>query len=200
MNNSFLDIALSDNDKANFLSRFFGIFYEGLLGFWLKSQGFNLKGRPSVYNKKDHYLNKTFDYTIEKGGKTFIVEAKCYIAYQNYKHLELTLDLLEAQWDYPADNAFQLFLELGKEKPYEKYNFYCGDDDEPFRPDGKILIWAKVKKDEIKHIKERYNFSDIFSVEEMINGIKNEKGDGYFQFVQDRKSWTNELFDSLLEK
>lgn len=160
------------------------------------------KGRPSVYNKKGRYLNKTFDYTIEKEGKTFIVEAKCYMAYQNFRHLELTLHLLENEWYDPSDKgAFQLFLELEKEKPYANYNFHCDEaGGSPFSPDGKILIWSKVKKDEVKRIKEKYNFSDIFSIEEMINGIKNEKGDEYFQFVQDKKSWTNELFDSLLGK
>lgn len=202
----FLGIDLSNNDKANYLSRVFGIFYEGLIGFWLETQGFNLKGRPSVYNLNDHYLNKTFDYMVEKNRKNFIAEAKCYVAYQNFTQMELTTNLLDEYDDPSEKSAFQLFLKLGsKKEPYKNYKFYCKEYSETrIRPDGKILIWARLKKDEVKNIKKKYHFSYLFSVQEiitdMINEIKNKskKGKEYYQYVQNRKNWTNELFKSLL--
>jgi hypothetical protein len=156
----FLGIDLSNSNKANYLSRIFGIIYEGLIGFWLETQGFNLKGRPSIYNWKERYL-KTFDCTVEKNGKIFIAEAKCYLAYQNFTQMELTSDLLDSYYDPSDKSAFQLFLQLGsKKEPYKKYKFYCeGYEESSFFPSRKILIWARVKKDEIENIKNKYHFS-----------------------------------------
>jgi len=208
---NFLDIDLSNNNmngyKANYLSRVFGIFYEDLIKHCWGTEGYILLGRPSVYDKNKRY--KTYDYMVEKDRKRFIVEAKCYVAYEDFKHIELTLELLK-KWDktsgkkFPDKDAFQFFLELGtKREPYEEYTFFYTDKDgkkSAFEPTGKILIWARVKKgeDEKKKIKEEYNFSDLFSVEDMMNKNKNKKNDAYYQYILNRKKWTDELFKKLL--
>ena len=193
-----------DYKRASYLSRVFGIFYEDLIKYCWAEEGYSLRGRPSVYDMDDNYLKKTYDYMVEKNGKKFIVEAKCYVAYQNFTEMELTTRLLD-KYATPSDNsAFQFFLKLGSEKElFNKYKFYYSDvktgEKNPFSPDGKILIWARVTKDEDekKRIKEKYNFSDLLSVEEMIN--KNKKNDAY-KYIQDLKNWTDDLFKKLLEK
>ena len=205
MKRKFLDIDLSNTDKANYVSRLFGIFYERLIEPWWEFRGFSTKGRPSVYDKGDHYLHKTFDYTVEQNGKIYIVEAKCYIAYLDFSQMVLNASLLE---DYSKDRStFAFYLALGSAKePYHKYRFYCdGYRDQDFQSDGKILIWTKVKDDEIENIKEKYNLSYVFSVEQIFYDIfslidkKSRQFKKYENYIFERKRWANELFNELLK-
>jgi len=72
---NFLGTNLSDDPKkANYLARLFAIFYEKLLEIWLETQGFESMGRPSVYDKDEKPLRKTYDYTLKKDGKHFIAD------------------------------------------------------------------------------------------------------------------------------
>ncbi|MDP2923295.1 MAG: hypothetical protein Q8O30_06210, partial [Candidatus Omnitrophota bacterium] len=97
---TFLGINLSSiPERANYLARIFAIFYEELLEVWLETKGFALKGRPSVY-KNGKYLRKTYDYTVEKKGKRFIVEAKSYLAYDEFRQLELRDGFLDRLLGY----------------------------------------------------------------------------------------------------
>lgn len=197
----FLNINLSDYDKANYLSRLFAIFYENLLKFWLERKGFSLKGRPSVYSKKGKYLRKTFDYTVERNGKYYIIEAKSYLAFQNSTQIVLSLDILDGWFGY--EDSLQFFCELGsKDKPYDNYTFK--NDYGKFVPHGKILFWAKIKKDEVAIMRRKYHLSYIFSVEEAIKNMaketkkKSRKGIEYSKEVLKFKKWSNVLFNALL--
>jgi hypothetical protein len=200
----FLGINLSSKtERANYLARIFAIFYEKLLEIWLKTKGFELLGRPTVYDKDWKSLRKTFDYTLKKNGKYFIVEAKCYLAYDNFRQLVLTTKSLESMLSY-GDN-FQFFCEVGTEKePYEKYCFGTPGADEEFKPDGKILLWSKVNRSEEAELKIKYKFSDIFSIEDAINDMvkeaKNDSSSGkeYSGLVSKYKEWTDELFNKLI--
>lgn len=201
---SFLGINLSsDAERANYLARIFAIFYEKLLAIWLKTKGFELLGRPTVYDKNWKSLRKTFDYTLKKNDKYFIVEAKCYLAYDNFKELVLTTKSLESMLSY-GDN-FQFFCEVGTEKePYEKYRFWAADADEKFKPDGKILLWAKVNRNEEADLKRKYKFFDIFSIEDAINDMIKEAKNGspsgkeYSDLISKYKEWSDELFNKLI--
>jgi hypothetical protein len=188
-NNKFLGIDLSDRAKANFLSRFFGIFYEGLMEDCFKSKGYVSEGRPSVYDKHGKYQNITFDYTVTKDNKMYLVEAKCWIAYQDFKYFELTHDILQSKWQYYKE-TFKFFLELGSmNRPSDKYKFYCDGKEDYFQPDGKILIWAKVNKKEVGKIREAYNLTNIFPIEDMImemRGKKEKDKRDYLNYAEDR--------------
>lgn len=201
---TFLGINLSDKpEKANYLARIFAIFYEDPLEVCLEAKGFISKGRPSIYNKKGKYLGKTYDYTLEKNGEYFIVEAKSYIAFNNFKYLELTTENLNKLLD--QDN-FTFFCNLGsKKEPYKKYQFYYDNSSEKYFPlYGKILVWPKVKKSDVDIIKRKYNFSDIFSIEDAIKDMVQEvrhgskKGENYSTRILKYKKWTEELFKALV--
>ena len=74
-------------------------------------------GRPTIYDK--HGKRRTYDYTLKKNGKYYIVEAKCYLAFENFKHLELTTKSLELLLG--GEDSFNFFCELGtKKEPYKK--------------------------------------------------------------------------------
>lgn len=206
----FLGINLSDNtEKANYLARIFAIFYEELLKPWLETKGFDSIGRPTIYNENGETLHKTYDYTLKskKTGKYFIVEAKCYLAWKNFTYLTLTNERLKKLLEeYGNQDNFCFFCNLGtKNKPYKKYKYkYKNIDDEtsyPFNNSiGKILIWPKLKKDDVKKIKREYGFSYIFSIEDAINEIRH-KGAKYMIYrnrVLKYKQWTEELFKALL--
>jgi len=198
---AFLGIDLScDCERANYLARIFAIFYEELLECWLENKGFESKGRPSIYDKNGKWLRKTYDYTLKKNNKYYIVEAKCYLAFENFMHLELTDDSLDSLLG--GKDNFNFFCELGaKNKPYQKYDYYYNNSDEKFEPSGKILLWPKIKKDEVGKIKKKYNFYEIFSIEDAIKEIKNQrkKNAKYFDLVSKYNAWTDVLFGALIK-
>lgn len=205
---TFLGIDLSgDPGRANYIARIFAIFYEDLLEVCLEKKGFTSNGRPSVYNKKNKYLRKTYDYTLEKNGEYFIVEAKSYLAFNNFEYLELTAGKLKKLLDNWGDkDNFTFFCKLGsKKEPYKKYQFYYDNPSEKyFSPDGKILVWPKVEKSNIDIIKRKYNFSNIFSIEDAIKDMVQEvrhgsrKSENYSARILRYKKWTEELFKALV--
>lgn len=207
MKRNFLGVDLSDMEKANYLSRVLGIFYEGLVDNWWETRGFESIGKPSVYDKNDRYLHKTFDYTVVKDKKIYIVEAKCYIAYENFENFEVTTDLLDSYAHSRKSDSFKFFLELGSTKePFQKYRFYCDQfDKRPFIPSGKILLWTTINKSEMNKIKDRYHISFLFSVRKILREMNLEANSGsaagkrHREYVNARKCWATELFDSLLE-
>lgn len=201
---TFLGINLSGNpERANYLARILAPFYEKLIEVWLKTKGFRSKGRPTVYDKKTGKY-RTYDYTLEKNGKFYIVEAKCWLAFNNSDYLELKESLIEEWGD--KDN-FVFFCNLGtRRESYKRYNYkYKSNIDgtsDPFKePIGKILIWPKLVKNEIKKIKKRYGFSDIFSIEDALNDMKHQrkKSREYFKLISIYRKWTRELFRALIK-
>ena len=194
---TFLGINLTDDpERANYLARIFAPFYEKLLDVWLKTKGFDSIGRPTIYG--EHGKRRTYDYTLKKNGKYYIVEAKCYLAFENFKHLELTTDSLELLLG--GEDSFNFFCELGtKKEPYNKYSFYCANSNKDFTPNGKILFWPKIRKDEAEKIKKIYKFYDIFSIEGAINDMKNQskKSGEYHKLTLKYRTWTEELFRAI---
>jgi len=197
---TFLGINLSDDpDRANYIARIFAPFYEKLLEVWLETKGFESKGRPTIYDKNEKVLS-TYDYTLRKDGKYYIVEAKCYLAFNNFKHLDLTTESLGLLLG--GEDSFNFFCELGtKNEPYRKYTFYYTNSDKHFTPNGKILFWPKIRKDEAEKIKKVYKFYDIFSIEDAINDMKNQskKSGEYFKLTSKYRTWTEELFRALIK-
>ena len=201
---TFLGINLSDDlEKANYLARIFAIFYEKALEIWFETQGFESMGRPSMYDENEKYLRKTYDYTLRKNGQYFIVEAKCYLSFEEFKHLEMTLESLESLLG--GEDSFNFFCSVGQKEPYDKYRFYYPHiTNNYFKPDGKILVWSKINKNEIERIKEKYKFSDIFGIENMINDMTEEVRNGsvagkkYSDLISKYKVWTNDLFGKLI--
>lgn len=195
---TFLGINLpSDPEKANYLARIFAVFYEKLLNVWLETKDFKSMGRPTIYGK--HGKRRTYDYTLKRNGKYYIVEAKCYLAFENFKHLELTTGSLELLLG--GEDSFNFFCELGtKKEPYKKYSFYYTNSDKEFTPTGKILFWPKIRKDDAEKIKKSYKFYDVFSIEDAINDLKKRSkktGGEYFKLTSKYKTWTEELFRTL---
>jgi hypothetical protein len=204
----FLGIDLPRNDeKGNYLARIAGIFYEKLLEPWFETKGFRLLGRPTIYRDREGKKN-TYDYALKKNGKYFIAEAKCYLAYyyNKYRHLEVSIDSLEALNEGSGDEeSFSFFCNIGtKTRPYKNYRFsYKDSPGDTRRPHGKILIWAKVRKGDVEKIKKKYKFDHVFSVEEAIRDMVKEtksgskKGEEYSKLVLKYKKWATELFKVL---
>jgi len=197
---TFLGINLSsDPERANYLARIFATFYENLLEIWLETKGFESKGRPTVYDKNGKY--RTYDYTLKKNSKFYIVEAKCWLAFNNFYYLRLKESLIR---EWGAKDNFTFFCNLGtKEGSFKKYTFkYANKDTDSkvcFNPYGKILIWPIIINDEVKKIKDIYQFSDIFSIEDAINDMKNriKKNEEYFELISKYRVWTEEFFRVL---
>jgi hypothetical protein len=69
-------------EARKFRAKLLGLIYEDLLDVWLKGQGYNVlcKGkRKGVYKGR----RVAVDFILEKDGKRYVVEAKCWPAWSD---------------------------------------------------------------------------------------------------------------------
>jgi hypothetical protein len=67
------------------------------------------------------------------------------------------------------------------------------------KTDGIILIWGKVTKDtsKIETIKEKYHFTDILSLEDMINEMIKNNCKEYHEYICNIKNWVDGFLDGI---
>jgi len=183
-------------DKQNFWSRLFGLFYEEIVPLWCTLEGkekykpYNLctqvkigdrdykKFRPSIYKSgrnKKHLYKGTMDFLFvkETQGKKelFIVEQKTWIAYNNFKFIELNRGICKSIKD-----ELSTLLKNFCKNPRKYIVKYEGKKEE-IEVKRAILIWPRVNEDDLKYCKKILNFADILSFEEMIlDLIRSNKG------------------------
>lgn len=187
-------IFCSGNKKRdNYLSRVFGIWYEKVVMIWCddpRSPFLNL-GRPIFYVEE----NKKYrgDYLLEdSSGKRFVTEAKCEIAYQNYKFL--TLDTSNHLEHHKKNSrTFRAILDMARET--NKYTVTCNGLETEV--DGTGLIWGRVSDKGLRETRADYKFHVILSIEDMIQQLNAWQNKEYIALLRELKEWTNDMFNGL---
>lgn len=209
-----------NDKKGRFLSRLFGIFSEEIVRIWAKNEcsPYTDIGRPTLYT--DDGKHYTLDFTFEKDGKYFIVEMKSEIQYQNYKFLTLDNNLEKIQQIKYLDHhmkkkSFDLFLNFQKAKEIKVKTKIITPEGLPkeeqkvIEPSGSILIWGRKSNGfSVDEFNENYSnihgkqikFSNILSLEDMINDLIEWKDEEYIEFIETYKNWTDRFFHDLLPK
>ncbi len=183
----------ADRKRGKYLSRLFGIFSEDIVRIWAADENCHYKdlGRPSIrFEGKTYTLDFTFQH--KQSRKVYIVEQKCEIEFQNYKHF--ILDKKEQLFHHiKAKKAFVAFLEAAK-----KNIIFSSISQQEIKIDGTILIWGVATPKGINDIKLEYKIDDIFTLEKIIDDLILWRNENFYKFVRDRIVWSNEMLNGLL--
>lgn len=197
---SFEEIFKSDNStRGKFLSRLFGIFSEEIVRCWAtncKAPYENL-GRPTVKKKtapKDK-RGYTLDFTFRcrDTGKIYVSEMKCELQYRNYKFLRLENP---DQLHHHKKPAFHSFLDLADVQSREQYNVTV-QKKSCDNIDGTILVWGSYTDAGHDSVIQEYGFSDILSVENIIQNLIEWNDPNYQEFIGNYQAWCSELFTGI---
>ena len=195
-------------NKANFLSRIFGLFNEEPVRFWaeMESTPYDYLGRPTLYPKGERGRT-TLDFAFRRksDGSVFVAEMKCEIAYQNYRFMTLT-EVKQVQRhlnDQAKINkkSFARFVESATRPD----NFNCrvtsrSGHKREITINGSILVWGDVYSECRDKLIDHFGFGDILSVQDIINDLITAKDPNYLEFMEQRSDWSKHLFDALSGK
>lgn len=182
-----------DVARGKFLSRVFGIFSEDIVRLWTKDDRspYEDLGRPTV---KQNGVAKgyTLDFTLRHAetGKTYITELKCEIEYQNYRYLVLTET---SQLEHHRKPAFSALLGVAKKK--DEYTVVVNK--EKIEVDGALLIWGAATVEGRETVRNSCGFADILTMADIINDLQKWEHKDFNKLLENRRGWTNELFDQL---
>jgi hypothetical protein len=165
--------------------------YEDLLYFWFKNiwskKGYKVYGKDV---RKGLYKGKrvAVDFILERDGRLYAVEAKCWPAYLEGRLKRLTLKNIER-----VKREFKTpFLEEDFVSEYR-----IGERS----IDGKILVWWDVEAAEAGSIKDELNLEGLISIKQILHDMKGEADfvEKYKGVVEKYKTWANQFFEVILE-
>ena len=181
--------------RGKYLSRVFGIFSEEIVRVWARHprSPYEDLGRPTV-RKRDEKAGYTLDFTLrhKNSGKTYVAELKCEIEYQNFKYLVLS-DV--KQLDHHNKAAFFALLDVAA-RNVDQQAFVNGKE---LRIDGAILIWGSATSEGRLSVMQAKGFAEVLTISEIIQDLRTWQCASFQHLVQQRKQWTNEMFDAFIQ-
>jgi hypothetical protein len=124
------------------------------------------------------------DFILEKDGRLYVVEAKCWPAYLEGRLKKLTLrniDRVRRKFRTPFLN----------EDFVSKYKF------KGRRVDGKILVWWDIEESEAERIRDELKLDGLISLKRVLNELKGNAYAG--RIIREYKEWADQLFNALLK-
>jgi len=148
-------------------------------------------GRPTLYKPGFKY-GHTIDFTLRDRvtRNTYVAELKCELEYANYKYLRLTGS---DQLLHHTSVAFAKFLEIAKAPA--ALDVRCKG--RPISVDGAILVWGASSPEGRCAVMAKYGFADVLSLEMMLADLQEWTPNGWAEFANRYRGWTNELFEFL---
>ncbi|KFX69894.1 hypothetical protein TMS3_0110300 [Pseudomonas taeanensis MS-3] len=181
--------------RGKYLSRVFGIFSEEIVRQWASDprSPYEDLGRPTL-RKRGERSGSTLDFTLrhKNTGKSYVAELKCEIEYQNYKYLVLSD---AKQLDHHNKAAFFALLDAAAKNP-EQQAFV---NKKELKIDGAILIWGAATPEGRRAVVDAKGFFDVLTMAEIIGDLRSWGCEPYRKLVEQKRSWTNEMFDALLQ-
>lgn len=193
-------------DRANFLSRLFGLFNEELVRLWgeMESAPYEYLGRPTIY-PKDANGYTTLDFALRRrtDGCNFVTEMKCEIAYQGFRYMTLTgVEQVQrhiSEQKKAGKVSFPRFVEAALYP--DRFNCTVttrnGKRSE-IAIAGAILVWGNTSEAGRETVIEEFAFADVLSVQDIINELIQAGEQRYLDFVEQRGNWCRQLFSSLV--
>lgn len=179
--------------RDKFLSRLFGLFSEEVVRMWCAHDAspYLDLGRPTLYEPEDPKERSTLDFLLESGdGRTYVAELKCELEYDNYRYLRLEHP---GQLAHHTGRAFRRFLQFAK-NPRSLNVRVAG---KAHRADGAILVWGAITDEGREAAMKATDLADVLSVEAMLADLNRWKPEGWATLVDERRQWSNALFDYL---
>ncbi|NHW45128.1 MAG: hypothetical protein HA491_05300 [Candidatus Verstraetearchaeota archaeon] len=170
-------------DARNFRAKLLGLFYEDLLKVWFEHTGYKVIGKDM---RKGLYKGRptAVDFILEKDGRLYVVEAKCWPAYDGGRWKKLT-----------SGNAGWIKRRL--RAPFFEEDFVEEYRIDGRRVDGKILVWWDFEGAETDRIKSELKLDGLVSLRRVLSELRGDpKAE---EIVRERKSWADQLFGALLK-
>jgi len=177
---------LSDEEvKArNFRAKLLGLMYEDLLCVWFGERGGYKVVERDVRSGLYDGERVAVDFILEKDGRLYVVEAKCWPAYDGGRFKKLTLKNIDR-----VKREFKTHF-LNKDF-VSKYRFKGRN------VDGKILVWWDVEESEAERIRDELKLDGLILLKRVLNELK---GDAYAErIIREYKEWADQLFNALLK-
>lgn len=130
----------------------------------------------------------------------YVVELKSELEYQKYKFLKLedTSQLKHHQ----KKNAFNRFLNMAKNPNAYIVTINDNSNNKKIELDvsGAILVWGSLTESGRTKVKNEFGFKDILSLENMISDLIIWEDSQYYELIEDRSNWSQELYNALKGK
>jgi hypothetical protein len=168
----------------NFRAKLLGLIYEDLLEVWFKEVMRCDHVKKDV--RRGRYGDKrvAVDFILEKAGRLYVVEAKCWPAYHEGRLKKLTFNRIE--------RVKKEFRKLGasflEDDFVEKYRF------EGKSVNGKILVWWDVEGSEAERIKDELKLAELISIKRILSELRGEADN----IVRKYRERADQLFAALL--
>jgi len=160
----------------NFRAKILGIIYEDIVEIGLKElYGFTIKKR---------LRRGPYDFELEKDGKQFVAEAKCWPAYLEGTKKWLDVEYLRKIRDKQIEKGMDSFREFLKGEGETK-----GKE--------RILLWWNGDDETRETAKKEFGFYEVYYVKRILEELKRSGSKNMKQYVSRCKSWAVELFDAL---
>jgi hypothetical protein len=180
--------------RGKYLSRVFGIFSEEIVRQWANDprSPYEDLGRPTL-RKHNEKSGSTLDFTLrhKSTGKSYVAELKCEIEYQNFKYLVLS-DV--KQLDHHNKAAFFALLDAAAKHPRQQ-TFVNRKE---LEIDGAILIWGAATPEGRRMVIDTKGFFAVLTMSDIISDLRSWGNVPYQRLMEQRRTWTNEMFDALL--
>jgi hypothetical protein len=182
--------------RAKVLAKVFGLFTEDLVKMWCEcaQSDYENLGRPTIRLPGER-RGSTLDFTFRRrrGGRVFVGELKCWPEYENHRHLKFTGPRNVAFLQNEGKQAWLRFLQVAHD-PEGVEVFVLGRQ---VRISGSILVWCGVAAEGRRWAKRELGMTDVLSLEQMVNDLREWNPSGYSAYLRDRASWCRELFAGL---
>lgn len=185
-----------DSRRDNFLARLLGLFSEDLIAAWCECPQcpwVNL-GRPTL---SGHTKRLTLDFTLRErnGDKIYFAEMKCWITFDNYKHLRLeSAEQLGRMARLPGQAGLFRFLTACRDP--DSISVTIGG--KPVVTQGGILIWASVSQQGRNEVIESFQIHEVLSVEDVLDDLVQWQPEHWLQRVVELRKWSSSLYSYLL--
>ena len=180
--------------RGKYLSRVFGIFSEEIVRLWASDSRapYEDLGRPTL-RRVGEKKGSTLDFSLRSRtmGKVYAAELKCEIEYQDYRYFVLDES---AQLDHHNKAAFHALLAAAAKDPDQRA--YVGKKE--VRIDGAILIWGAAMSAGRAAVINDKRFFDVLTLAEIIADLRAWGCEPYQVLLEQRRAWSNDLFDALL--
>jgi hypothetical protein len=123
------------------------------------------------------------DLILERDGRLYAIEAKCWPAYLEGRLKKLALSNVQR-----ARRKLMPFLEEDFVKEYRL---------EGRGVDGKVLVWWDVDEAEAERLKGELRLDGLISLKKVLSELKGD--DEARRLVEEYRGWAGQLFEALLK-
>lgn len=183
-------------ERRNFVARLFGLFSEEAVRCWGGDDRcrYEYIGRPTLWSP-DRTRHHTLDFVFRdrRSDERFVVEMKCWTAFEGGKFRRLGSPDLIADMAKISGSAFEVFLDFAQD--HGRYDVEV--QAKPTPVNGAVLVWAAVEPDGRTAAMSRFGFRDVVAIEDVIRDLTTWRTPAWSGYIDRLRAYTGNLFEYL---